>query len=258
MHRRAMLARLQVEDGREHEAAAALPRMVADLPTVRHFAFWLPCAVLLAEVAFAVGDAGAAGTLYEQLLPFAACNVSLGAGVLSRGVVAERLGLLATVTGAVDQAIVHFEDALRRNARNGALPALARTQIAYAQVLLEHGDPSARDRAQQLLADGLVTARRLGMAGRVGKALARRDGAGGAVVTLRVQVEDDRLWEAVKREGAAGGSRCGPSGRSCCWCSATSAARPRSGPARAAGAEAWHTRACGRPAHVLDTERRRG
>ena len=205
MNRRAMLARLQVEDGREHEAAAALPRMVVDLPTVRHFAFWLPCAVMLAEVAFAVGDAGAAGTLYEQLLPFAARNVSLGAGVLSRGVVAERLGLLATVTGAVDQAIVHFEEALRRNARNGALPALARTQIAYAQVLLEHGDPSARDRAQQLLADGLVTARRLGMAGRVGKALARRDGAGGAVVTLRVQVEDDRLWGAVKREAAATG-----------------------------------------------------
>src|SRR4029079_2446333 len=116
MNRRAMLARLQVEDEREHEAAAALPRMVVDLPAVRHFAFWLPCAVMLAEVAFAVGDADVAGALYEQLLPFAARTVSLGAGVLSRGVVAERLGLLATVTGAVDQAIVHFEDALRRNA----------------------------------------------------------------------------------------------------------------------------------------------
>jgi hypothetical protein len=57
----------------------------------------------------------------------------------------------------------HFIDAMTMHERMGARPWLARTQLAYAEMLLtrRRGD---RSRARELLADAVSTADALGMA----------------------------------------------------------------------------------------------
>jgi hypothetical protein len=57
----------------------------------------------------------------------------------------------------------HFERALAANERLGAAPALARTQLDYAKMLLAKGDDDAGGRVQVLRDEALRSARELGM-----------------------------------------------------------------------------------------------
>jgi hypothetical protein len=78
--------------------------------------------------------------------------------------------MLAGTMGNAGAAAAHFETALQTNARLGARPALARTQYAYAQLLIgrqraDRPGPSAteRERAAQLLREAYASALELGM-----------------------------------------------------------------------------------------------
>jgi hypothetical protein len=51
------------------------------------------------------------------------------------------------------------------NRRIGAVPALARTQLGYAELLLRRGGPGDRIQAARLLDETSATADRLGMTG---------------------------------------------------------------------------------------------
>jgi DNA-binding NarL/FixJ family response regulator len=76
-----------------------------------------------------------------------------------------------------DEAQRHFAAALVMNARMGAKPALARTQYAYAKMLLAREQPDDRAPAMSLLDDALAISLELGM-----RALEQR------VVALRARV----------------------------------------------------------------------
>jgi hypothetical protein len=62
-----------------------------------------------------------------------------------------------------DDAINHFENALKMNEQMGARPWFAYTQHDCARVLLAREDPGDRERAHQVLEEALATYRELGM-----------------------------------------------------------------------------------------------
>jgi hypothetical protein len=57
----------------------------------------------------------------------------------------------------------HFIDALAMHERMGARPWVARTQLAYAEMLLARRRRGDKARARELLADAVLTADALGM-----------------------------------------------------------------------------------------------
>src|SRR5262249_21351863 len=86
-----------------------------------------------------------------------------------RGSVSRPLGLLAATMGLHDEAVAHFEAALRLNARMGARPLVAMTTFDYARSLVRRGDPQALEKARPLAQQALPLASVLGT-----RALARR------------------------------------------------------------------------------------
>ena len=120
----------------------------ADIPRDEH---WLVTLTILAQACAALPDARRAATLYELLLPFAQRNIVHDLLRTYNGSASLHLALLAHAMGKLDAAARHFEDALVMNARIGGRPFLARTQTAYARMLLERGRVADRRRAAALL-----------------------------------------------------------------------------------------------------------
>ena len=159
---RCALAHVEARLGRLSEAQRALDDLAADDSVLPFDQEWLYGMSLLAETAALVGDTEAAARLYPMLVPWAAFNaVDVAEGF--RGSVARYLGILATTTGRLDDAQLHFEDALAANERMGALPWLALTQNDYARMLFTRDRAGDRDRAQELLDGALATFAQLGM-----------------------------------------------------------------------------------------------
>src|SRR5262249_20237808 len=129
---------VSAELGRPDAVRAALKRMPADgaalLPEgdVR-----LLAGSYLAEACAYADDTARAAPLYELLLPYAAHTVVVGFGSICRGSVARYLGVLASMLGRHDAAAAHFEAALATSQRLRARPSVARTQLGYAELLLE-------------------------------------------------------------------------------------------------------------------------
>jgi CheY-like chemotaxis protein/tetratricopeptide (TPR) repeat protein len=146
----------QLEEARsEFESVAAHGFML-----LRRDVTWAQNLTFLAQVCATLRDAPRAGELYELLHPFEGRVVVL-APVLPWGAACHYLGLLAATMGRADLARRHFEDALAMNSRTGSRHWLARTQLAYATMLLEEGSDVEVDRALTLL----------GEAGEIGSAL---------------------------------------------------------------------------------------
>jgi hypothetical protein len=143
---------------------------------------WLSYMTRLSEVITALDDAPRARAVYALLRPHAHRTVTVGVGAwVVRGVVAHFLGILATTilrggTAAADMAATaggtppptwedaehYLEQALAAHTRMGAAPLVARTQHAYATLLLLRGG-AASARAHDLLAQAGTAARKLGM-----------------------------------------------------------------------------------------------
>jgi DNA-binding SARP family transcriptional activator len=159
---RAGLALLLVELDRVDEARAELDVLAAEeLP---RDANWLIGVTLLAEVCGALGDGGRAEGLYALLEPYAGRNVLVGRAATCNGSASRLLGILAGAMREWEVAESHFIDALAMHERMGARPWVARTQLAYAELLLTRRRRGDRGRALELLADALTTADALGMA----------------------------------------------------------------------------------------------
>ena len=132
---------------------------------------WLTTRMLTAEAASMCGDREAAAILYPLLLPHAALNVSHPELRVYLGSGSHHLGLLAALLGERKAAADHFERALEMNAALGARPALARTSVEYARVLLGraggagHTPSAARARARTLLTEAAELARATQMQG---------------------------------------------------------------------------------------------
>jgi len=149
------------EFGRTDEARSLLDVLAGDdvraIPRGYH---WLVAIGHLAGTAVMVGDERRAAALYELLAPFADRLVVGGPPPFTVfGPVAYFLGLLASALGKIGDARAQFDSALTIAGSMRARPMIARTQLAYAELLA--GNDAAR--ARSLADEALATATELGM-----------------------------------------------------------------------------------------------
>ena len=165
MHWRAQLPLAHLDAGDEAAAraafAAALGAGISAIPLTMP---WLSTVASLAEAAALLGDREAAGRLYPALEPFADNLVQSGFAGCA-GSVQRLLGRLAGTLGHVDAAVRHLDAALARHRMLGAPALTARTQCDLGELLAGRADPGERSRGEALLAEALLTARRLGLRG---------------------------------------------------------------------------------------------
>jgi tetratricopeptide (TPR) repeat protein len=160
---RTALAALLAAAGRLDEARRALERIARrDFDDVPRDRGWLPSLAFAAEVAHATGDAAKAELLESLLAPYARLCVVAGS-LLFYGSVSHHLGLLAATRGRDEDALDHFERALDVHERIGARAWNARTQLAMADVLAKRRAAGDAERAADLAAAALATARALGL-----------------------------------------------------------------------------------------------
>jgi tetratricopeptide (TPR) repeat protein len=160
---RCALAHLYARLGQLPEAQQALDDLArGGFSTLPFDQEWLYGMSLLAETSALLDDTGAAPVLYALLVPWAALNAAEHPEGF-RGSAARYLGLLATTTKRLEEAELHFEDAVAMNANMGARPWLAHTQYDYARMLLARDEPRDREKAQELRDAALATYRNLGM-----------------------------------------------------------------------------------------------
>src|SRR5438034_2725663 len=194
------LALVYAEVGREAEARREFEWFAAnDFTRLRRDAIWLTTVVLLSEVCTFLGDARRAARLYELLLPYAGRNMVIGNACACTGSIAQQLGLLASTMARWVDAERHFEAALVMNATAGATVAFMRTQLHYAGMLLARGEPGDRQKALELVNQGLDTAQRLGMKAVTDKALGLKLRAQG-VEQAAVQTSIDAVATMAQRE----------------------------------------------------------
>lgn len=167
------LAYLYAELGRRDEAAAAFEPVAArGFAAIARDNQWLMRIATLADTCAFLGDVAHAGELRDLLLPYAGRNVVMVEGWACFGSAARPLAVLTATSGQWDDAETHFQAAIDFNARLGARPWLARTELSYAQMLLARRSKGDPERAHDLLQNALATARSLGMT-----TLAERAGA---------------------------------------------------------------------------------
>ena len=157
-------ALMHVELGRPEEAREAFESVAAaGFDALPRDANWLIAVTLLAEVCGALGDADRAGELLALLAPHGGRNVLVGRAASCNGSASRLLGILATVLGQWEEAERWFAEALEMHVRMGARPWLARTELAWAEMLLARGEPGDEVAARQRLAEAIVLADALGM-----------------------------------------------------------------------------------------------
>jgi tetratricopeptide (TPR) repeat protein len=188
--------------GRLSEAAVELEFLAKDqFASIVRDHNWLGIVAQISEVCSILGDTARAAKLYELLSPYVGRSVTLGWGDLYLGPVTHYLGLLATTRKQLDRAQAHFEAAIRFNLRMGAKPCLARTQAAYAEMLLLRGEVGDHDKAIELTEAALVAARAIEMNGLVEKAEALKQRASAPVPLRRKHaVESAVAPQAIFRQ----------------------------------------------------------
>ncbi len=169
---RCLLAHLCAQLGRMDDARREFEKFASgDFAVLPFDMEWLLGMSLLAETCSLVNDADRAEVLHRLLLPWAGFNVADYPEAV-RGSVSRYLGILATTMSRWDDAINHFENALKMNEQMGARPWFAYTQHDYARMLLARDLSGDRDKAELLLAKALATYGELGMATSVASASA--------------------------------------------------------------------------------------
>jgi AAA ATPase-like protein len=128
---------------------------------------WLSTVALLVSTGARIGDTRRTGQLGELLAPYAERAVIAGRGAICLGPVSRFAGIAAAVAGRPAEAIAHLEHALEMARRWGAEPMVAGLRLELAEVLDRSGAGSAgpEQRARELRAEGLETARRLQLVG---------------------------------------------------------------------------------------------
>jgi DNA-binding CsgD family transcriptional regulator len=122
-----------------------------------------PFMTLVANVGLAImavqrGDSKAAMEQYSVLEPKRGLVSRVGWDCLDC-----LLGFLSKIQGRLDQAMVHFEDALVFCRQAGYRPDLAWTCYDYAETLLQRSHPGDHGRAMSLLDESLAISQELGM-----------------------------------------------------------------------------------------------
>jgi tetratricopeptide (TPR) repeat protein len=159
----AALAATYGELGRLDDARRELELVTArGLDALPRNLTWIMTMSFLAEACTRLGERSLAAALYQRLEPYDNRNVLL-VPVTSFGAAAHFLGMLATTLERWDVAQRHFERALALQRWMHGRHLIARTQVAYASMLLQRGHDEDRTRATALLEEARVIASELGM-----------------------------------------------------------------------------------------------
>lgn len=116
---------------------------------------------LLALTSVELGDRDTAAALRVTLLPFRDRLITMGFGMICLGTVHRPIARLSQMLGDHEDAIGHYRAAVALTARLGAHPWLAEAQIDLAGLLMQCGDPTSAEEAEDLAAEALATARAL-------------------------------------------------------------------------------------------------
>jgi class 3 adenylate cyclase len=158
------LGLIHMEAGRLDEARVLVDALAADdysaLPGDQTYMLALQH---WSEIAARVGHVEAARALRERLMPYADDVISPGAVV--EGAAARALGLIDHLIGDHEPAAAWFEQALAMHERLEAPFWIAITQLDLADLLLDRAGDGDAERAGELRASAVATARELGFAG---------------------------------------------------------------------------------------------
>jgi tetratricopeptide (TPR) repeat protein len=180
---RAALTAALADSGRRPEAELELDRLAADgFAALPRDNLWFGAMAALADAARMLVLRDHALALYEQLAPYAARNV-VTPTVAFLGPVEMWLGILARVSGRGELALEHLKRARAAAARSGARISLLRIAVEEAAVLLESADPSARERADRLLARAALESEQTGLESVLDQAVALRQRGDGLAAT---------------------------------------------------------------------------
>jgi DNA-binding SARP family transcriptional activator len=163
LEHRCVLAYVLASLGRLDDATLALHDFAGhDLSDWHVDEEWLFSMCLLADVCVRIEDSELGRRVYDALFPHASLN-AVAVAEVGLGSASRALGVLAGMLGRFEDAVAHFDEALRMNARMGARPALAHTDHAYARLLAASAGPEDQARAQELAGRALEGYRDLGM-----------------------------------------------------------------------------------------------
>ena len=163
---RATLANLYFRLGRRDEAQREFDQVAAhDFANLPRDGSWVVTMANLAYICSYLNDVRRAAILYDLLLPYAERQLVMGSAAIGVGSILRFMGILATTLSRWDDAVAHFEGALRMNERIGARPFVALTQQEYGAMLLARGNSGDREKAYTLLDQAVTTAEELGMDG---------------------------------------------------------------------------------------------
>jgi tetratricopeptide (TPR) repeat protein len=139
------------ETGRDAEARRHF-RLLADrdFASIPRDSVWLLAMAFLSETCAHLEEADAAAVLYGLFAPFEGRNVTSPDAIFA-GPVSRYLGLLATAQGDFETAERHFTAAWEQASLDSARPAMLRTRLDHARMLLGQGGEADRARAIQLL-----------------------------------------------------------------------------------------------------------
>jgi AAA ATPase domain len=198
---RAALALASCEIGRDADARREL-RLLAkdDFAGLPRDNVWLLCLALLSETCAHLEDAASAAVLYGLFSPFDGRNVTSPDAIFA-GPVARYLGLLATARGDPDDAERHFSAAWEQASLDSARPAMARTRLDHARILLAQGGEADRVRANRFLDDAHRLAEEMELAALLERIAAAREDQDGAPLAAAPPVAGEPVVAGMQREG---------------------------------------------------------
>ena len=161
---RATLALIALDEGREADARRLFEAIVGPgLRALERDEHFLLTTAILSDLILWLDDRARAAELYEMLRPYAHLLAFHDLLRTFAGSVSGELGELALVLGRLDEAVVHYEEALAHERRVDARAAEVSSLFGLARVLGARRGPGDCVRADALLADAAVRAEALGM-----------------------------------------------------------------------------------------------
>jgi len=140
---------LHCELGQLRQARHAM-QTLGDLERLPRDDLFLISLVFLADATVALRDTERCSIIYEMLRPYSKLNATLP-GALMLGAVSGYLGSLAAAIGKSSEARRWLDESLILNSSMHARPALARSKVDLARVLLASENEPDRKRARSLL-----------------------------------------------------------------------------------------------------------
>jgi hypothetical protein len=198
---RAALAFASCGIGRDADARREL-RLLAkgDFAGLPRDNVWLLSLALLSETCAHLEDATSAAVLYRLFSPFDGRNVTSPDAIFA-GPVARYLGLLAAARGDPESAERHFSAAWEQASLDSGRPAMARTRLDHARMLLARGGVEDRVRAARFLDDANALAEELELAALLEWIAAAREDQDGTPVAAASPVAAEPLIAGMHREG---------------------------------------------------------